>query len=319
MAKNAMLIGAAALLTVLCLGSAWADVVVTVESNKQQYLCGEPVLLRTVVWNRSAQPIDFGHAFGWGGSFVIEVAEGKTDFTDINRFRVHKEGRPSGAPSGTGMYTDDQLIPRALPPGGYAQRTDLAVFPAPGEYRMRIVLKDGSEDTDPTLVASEPVSVRVVGLDKQPDSVSALGGQDFLVSLGSSVFYPYYLRGWLAGGYHPGPSLDADEFRAVADKIIAQHPKSVFREYVLYARMAVTYREVNSLMDEVSKEGIDLGNQLLREYPDSWLAPSVYRKLYRSYTREKDAANAERVRQEALRRFPGATILRDLAETVPTR
>jgi len=318
MTKNWMGVGTAALLMLLVVQAAWGDGAVTVQTNKQQYFCGEPVLLRTVVTNASPRQY-IGHGFAWTANLIIEVAEGESGFMDIGRFRATEPGRPSGTPRGIGDWSDPYWLPGSLAASGQAQRTDMAFFTAPGKYRVRIVLKDGQDSTDPDLAVSEPVSLTVAGSDPQLEGLSSQDGKDLGISLGSSVFFAYYMQGQIWGGYGPqGSSLDEEEFRKVADEIIERHPQSVFRESVLFARMANAQGRRRNALDEVSWEGIALGERFVRKYPNSWLLPSVYLKLYKSYRYYKDEANAERVRKDALKRFPRAAILRQLAQPAPT-
>ena len=88
---------------------------------------------------------------------------------------------------------------------------------------------------------------------------------------------------------------------------------SIFREYIMYMDIMLSCGEVGN-SPFLTREGKQMAERFAREYPDSWLLPQVYRRLFWQYATERDKDKAEVIRNEALRIAPHAVILRDVRE-----
>lgn len=287
------------------------EVGVQLRSNKQQYICGEPVLLQTSVLNVSGRDFQ-SKGFGWGSgrsSFTVHMAFNKENYFDIRTAEGAFKARVldvSTAPTHHKFFRDRYWLPGKLAAGEQARRVDILILSKPGQYKLKTALVDGDEKH----YVSNALELRVVELGVRYDSISKLGGNDFAVNLGSTIFYAHYVEE-LLGGYAPGESLTPEAFEKVAPVIIEKHKDSVFREYVMYADLMTSYVPEKGT-SVLSGKGKELAARFIKEYPGSWLLPEVYRKLFFTYAREKENQEAEAVRQKVLKLAPDLTVLRRL-------
>jgi len=280
-------------------------------SNKSEYLCGEPILVRTQIANVSSESITGkwrSYAWGKDAGFALYAGRDGNDLGDIMSMETKRNLKMSTPPMQYDLFRDRHWLPRNLSPGEMAERVDMLIVPKPGKYRLKAVLKE----RDGTVYASEPIWLQVLPLEKKEDSISKLGKQDFVINLGSSINYAHYIeRVW--GGYPPGESLTAEKFKELAPVIREQHKDSVFREYVMYAEAMVQCRPPESEFDLATTEcGKELAEQFVKEYPRSWLLPDIYRKLFWVYVQQKNKEKAEEFRKRALEAAPNASVLRDV-------
>ena len=283
------------------------------KSNKAEYICGEPVLLKTTISNPSGSKFTGGSRnYGWGGKTgVMLIARGDSDFIDIlttGRRAAQIHGGVEVKPQQFEFWRDRRGLPGTLSAGEQAERLDLLIFPKPGDYKLKAVLKD----QDGTVRGSEPIQIRIVSLEETNDSIAEFGKQDFAISLGSAIFYAHHMEE-LLGGYGHG-SLHPEKFEEIAPLIIKKHKDSVFREYVMYADiMGHGDRVVTGW--PLIKGRKDLAYRFAKEYPDSWLLPEVYRKLFWTHVAARDKEKAEDVRNKALKIAPHARGLRRIRKS----
>jgi hypothetical protein len=239
------------------------------------------------------------------------IAAGDNDFIDIlstgRSAMIH--GGVATAPRQFDFWRDRHYFSNTLAAGEQAERVDMLVFPKPGDYKLKAVLKD----RDGKVRGSEPIRIRIVSLEETNDSIAEVGKQDFVINLGSAIFYAHHMEE-LLGGYGPGKSLHPDKFEEIVPVIIKNHKDSVFREYVMYADiMGHGDRVVTGW--PLIKGRKDLAYRFAKEYPDSWLLPEVYRKLFWTHVAARDKENAEDVRNKALKIAPHARGLRRIRKS----
>ncbi|MHC4332320.1 MAG: hypothetical protein ACYSUV_01045 [Planctomycetota bacterium] len=284
---------------------------VQLRCNKDEYICGEPVLLKTTVSNLSGRGfIGKRRAYALGNSFIIYAARGEDALADILKWK--KRSWPvSTVPLQDDFWTDPQILLNTLPVGGQVERLDMLIFPEPGGYKLKTALKDPNRE----IGASEAIRIRVVPPAQKYDSISKLGGQDFPVRLGSLVFFAHYEEA-LLGGYGLGPSLMPEEFERVAPIIMDKHKDSVFRQYTMYADV-MAHGRPETARRVLMNGRKELAESFVQQYPNSWLVPEVYSKLFWTYLAEKDKVKAEQARNNALEKAPNATFLRYIRHKEP--
>ncbi len=292
--------------------------------NKVEYICGEPVLLKTTISNPSGSKF-MGNASGYAWNketgFSMLIARGESDFVDIlsmSRPARQIHGGVGVVPRHLDFWYDRHYFSNTLLAGEQAERVDLLIFTKPGDYKLKAVLKD----RDGTVRGSEPIQIRIVSLEETNDSIAQLVNQEFLINLGSAIYYAHHMEE-LWGGCTPGKCLDGREFAEIAPVIIKKHKDSVFREYVMYADI-MEHGQSGVPGWPLTKGHKELAYCFAKEYPDSWLLPEVYRKLFWAYVVAKDKKNAEEVRNKALKLAPHARGLRrmrykDLSKIKPSR
>lgn len=281
------------------------DLQIQLRSNKDMYICGEPVLLKTTVMNTSSK-VFVGNtpSYGWG-FFTIYIACGDDDFADIlSRKRPRSIQGMIAMPRQFDRFYDRYRLPNTLLSYQQVERLDMLIFPKPGDYKLKAVLRD----RDGKVGESEPIQIRILPLQEKYDSISQLGGPNFLINLGSSIFYAHHME-QLYGRYPPGESLMPKEFEKVAPVIIAKHKKSVFREHVMYADIMAHGRNDNAY-HPLPNSRKELAERFEQEYPKSWLLSEVYRRLFWTYVVEEDTEKAEQIRDLALQKAPHAVVLR---------
>ena len=180
--------------TMLVLSEVVAAEIIQVElrSNKDEYICGEPVLLRTIVSNFSGMKFvgNIPHYYTWG-SFTIYIACGDDDFADIlSRERPRSIQGMIAMPQQFDRFYDRQMLPKTLLNGQQAERLDMLIFPKPGDYKLKAALRD----RDGKVGESEPIQIRILPLQEKYDSISQLGDPNFLINLGSSIFYAHHME-----------------------------------------------------------------------------------------------------------------------------
>lgn len=281
------------------------------QSNKVEYICGEPVLLKTTVLNLSSD--DFvgnpqGYAwYVWSRKlgYSMYIAYDGNDFSDILNASTKSRLGVGVPPTGYKFFWDRYRLLKTLPAGHQAERFDMLIFPKPGDYKLKAVLK---QRNGKIIYASEPIEFRVLPLKEKYDSISQLGEQDFAINLGSLILYAHYVE-QLWGGYSPGKSLYPKEFNKVSPVIRENYKDSVFREYVMYADIMSnggSYRGGR----ELTKQPQELAERFVKEYPKSWLLLEVYRRLFWTYVAAKDKEKAEAARDKVLQIAPNAVVLR---------
>ncbi|HUX00188.1 MAG: hypothetical protein WBD63_07735 [Phycisphaerae bacterium] len=282
---------------------------VGLRANKQQYVCGEPIVLQTTVANPSTNDFKSRHwGISWGAGFGLEIAYGEDgDFRDLQKdWGVYRELAPSKVPLHFDGWRDRHWLPQVLEAQQRYERIDLLVLPKPGSYRLRAVITESEE----TRFVSESVTFEVVPLAKAKDNIAELGDQAFAINLGSAIFHAHYHQAMWIGGAPPGESLRQAEFDKVAKVIIEKHKDSAFRETVMYIEIIDTWDfEDQGRYGRLLESQKQLAQQFTEEYPDSWLLPDVYRLLFFTYVETKDYRKAAALREEAVGAAPWATVL----------
>jgi len=290
------------------------NIKVEFQSNKSEYINGEPALLRTTILNFSEK--DFKgklDGYGWHRDvgFTMYVANDGNDFENILDIKTKLRLEISTPPRQYELFQDRHFLPGNLSSGEKAERFDMLIIPKPGDYRLKAVLRE----PDGRTYMSEPIRLKILTIKEKNDSIWKLGRQDFIINLGSSIYYAHYVEK-LWGGYPPGESLRPEKFEELAPVIREQYKDSVFREYVMYADVMTHYNPRKST-HELIEGRKELAEQFLKEYPNSWLLPEVYRKLFWTYIAEKDRKKAEQVRNKAIEIAPNATVLKEVREFGP--
>jgi hypothetical protein len=182
----------------------------------------------------------------------------------------------------------------------------MLIIPKSGDYRLKAVLRQ----RDGKIYVSRPIQFQVLPLKNKQDSISQLGDQNFLINLGATIFYAHYVEE-IWGGWPPGKSFGAEKFEEIASVIKEKHKDSVFREYVMYADIMTHCRRGMSVRAlKKRRRGMELAESFIKEYPNSWLLPEVYRKQFQAYVYEKNKDKAEEVRKKVLQIAPNASVLR---------
>ena len=287
---------------------AFGEISLELKVSKKEYICGEPVIFKTIMRNEGPDSYEGSSNFGWGSrfGFTMYIAQKGEEFRDLFGFKQQGRYQVTKPPLQFDHFRDRHRLAKSLSPGQQRERTDLLVFPDAGEYMVRAMIRED----DFIVYESLPVEFRVVELSEKSDSISRLVDQDLAISLGYSVFYAHFAQE-LMGGYGPTQvkSLSDADFERLAPQVIKRCRGSVFREYVMYADILTHYRpETNA--HELLDGRKELAEQFEREYPDSWLLCEIYRKLFFTYKAEGDLQNAGRIQAKALKETPDATVLR---------
>jgi len=303
MFKKAKCILYVAAIVVLAGGATAATIEVQLCSNKDEYICGEPVLLKTILRNPSNMDfIGNAQAYAFGSHFMIYIAVGDDDFADIlSQRRPRSTWGIMTTPRHEDIFYDRQMLAKTLLAGGQTERLDMLIFPKPGEFKLKAVLKD----RDGKIRSSKHIQFRILPIKEKFDSISELGQQDFLIKLGLSIFYAHHLEMFAGGSLHP------EEFEKLAPVIIEKYNDSVFREYVMYADIMV-HGQMDSPYHPLTSGPKDLAERFEQEYPKSWLLPEIYRRLFWTYVVEEDTEKAEEIRNKALKKAPNAVVLKRL-------
>lgn len=287
---------------------------VELKANKQEYICGEPVLLKTTFTNLSDSNVIKG-PIAFGGNFTMYIAyDGNDIFDDILWVtRVDPNLRTIATyPRQFDFYVDRYPILNTLLPGKRAERLNMFIIPRSGVYRLKAVLRKGDKEI---LYSSKPIQISVKTAKERYDSLIKLGDLNLFVNLGSTIFYAHHLQ-MIVGGYPPGESLTYEEFEKIAPVILEKCRDSAFREYVLYADIMGHERSNRSSDISTSTyrplpvKYMDEALQFEKEYPDSWLLTDIYTRLFSTYCYERNKEKADEVRNKAIKKDPYNVILR---------
>ncbi|MHC4214504.1 MAG: hypothetical protein ACYSWP_14155 [Planctomycetota bacterium] len=288
------------------------EIELKLKANKNEYVCGEPVLLRTVVTNSSDKDV-LGDlkSYGWANDrgFTFYIARGQEASVDINNRKKKLPWPVSRAPLQFDRFYDRHRLSNSLKRGQQTQRLDMLILPQPGEYKIKAVLKNRDQSAHQSIV----VKIKVLTIDQKYDSIEKLGNQDFIINLGSTIYYAHYMEK-LLGRYPPGNSLMPKVFEKIAPTIMDKHKDSNFREYVMYADIMAHGRQDIPRHPLIDTKKL-LAEQFIREYPKSWLLPEVCRRLFWTYLSEKNIDNAAQVRDLAVQKSPNAAFLRVVKKT----
>jgi hypothetical protein len=289
---------------------------VQLHCKKQQYISGEPVLLRTTVTNVRGKnfvgELDSGGRQGsycLGGAFSFYVALDSDDFRDILGTGTARPAFPVTVPPVQVEYwRDRRCIPGTLEIGQSKTRVDMLVFSLGGTYRVKAVFKnkDGT-----TRIASAPVEFRVAPLARADEKIAKIANEDLLTRLGKAIYSEYYEEGVA--------SLDQDvDIRTLASEITKNYRDSAFAEYISASRL-LAYTPGRQEPSELSDDERKAAEEFLVEHPKSWLLPGLYRKLFWTYISENDRPNAERIMALATQTAPHDTVLNDVQEAGPAK
>lgn len=276
-------------------------------SNKSEYLCGEPILLKTIVTNlhgkNFAGELDYGKYHGnyfFGGCFTMYIALGEEDFKDILGGVTGLPSFPvTKPPLHLEYWTDRHCLPGKLELGQQSERVDMLILSRPGNYKLKAVFnnRDGS-----IRISSEPIQFQVIPIDQKKGDISKLGKQDLFVRLGRAIHMAYYEE--------TDEVLTRDEaVKQIASMIVENYPDSAFSEYITYSHI-FAYSPRYTEPSELAKGRKELAKRFIQDHTTSWLLPDIYRKLFWTYIAEKDREKAGQIRDKALQKSPHAAVLR---------
>ena len=285
---------------------------VELESNKTEYICGEPVLLKTSVINTSENANELSESgYDWReDSYTMSISYNDDEFKDyftLNRKLDIMGPRRSGyVPQ---PYYVENFIPQLLEGKQQAEMTDLFIIPKPGNYKVKSVLKDfiGKEK----IYESEPISFKVLSLDEREDNISQINDPNFTSErLGKTISSVHYL-GKLGNRPQPDGRMSLNEFEKIAPEIINNHKDSVFREYVMYADIMTHERQDShgSQYHPLPEKYKQQAYEFAKEYPDSWLLSTLYLRLSETFIYEKDLDKADEYVDKSMELAPNASFL----------
>ena len=296
---------------------------VELQLNKKEYICGEPILLKTIVTNTSGSACVLSEAgYEWGpGSFTMSIAYDKDDFVDIFSFKARGTATAGsdrlGVIAHSGVYErgdgDKSYFSSSLKGNQRVERVDMICLPRAGDYKIKSVLIDLAKKVK--TYESEPISFKVLSLSQKPDSISILGDPNLIaLKLGKTILSAHFSRGeGYAYGPMPSDPIGPAAFEKIAPEIIEKHKDSVFREYILYAD--IVGHGNNNAFRSLPEKYKERAFQFEKEYPNSWLLPQVLDKITNTYIAEKNREKAEEYKQKALKLAPndrGLTRLRQM-------
>jgi len=253
----------------------------SVNSNKQSYILGEPILLRTVL----SVPVPSGSSAMHLGKYSLRNprrgfilllrAPGGKDvcWTDRRNYRLG-----SAPPILDPDYMDKQYFPGHWRPRERYQRVDMLVLDRPGKYAV----KAGLRHVGGFQLLSEPIMIEV-RVPEKADPVGALLTGEAVRDLGYLLCELHFLQGRTMIGAKERLSRDA--FVKIAPEIIDKCKGSVFREYVIYAAILIDFAEMRTLGHTRLKDPriIKLAEKFVADRRDSWLWPHVCRILVHHY------------------------------------
>ncbi|MBN2181040.1 MAG: hypothetical protein JW715_03940 [Sedimentisphaerales bacterium] len=295
-------------------------IVIETKSNKSDYICGEPILLKTTISNKSSE-IFIGNVFDFGlgnkFGFSILISYEQEEYIDIMNplhYSIYDEYSIYKPPVGSDEYFQDRhWIEKRLGSGQTVERLDILAFKKPGVYSLKAVLKE----QDGSMRESKPIEIGLFLLEEKPDSISKVGDQDFLIRLGKAICKAHYTDNSFSGFGITNEENTSQEFaERISSKIIEECQDSVFREYVMYADILSHNRTETSTHELINgrKESALLFEN---EYSGSWLMSEIYRKLFNTYVAEKNVEKAEEYLDKALEKAPNATVLRFVRDNGP--
>ncbi len=204
-----------------CLLAAEDPLKVELKSNKTEYICSEPVLLKTTLINTLNKPF-ISNAGGYSLYPFRSTTEGFTFYVSINNkeyvdvFMVTgRRGGRFGIQVATLQlparltYSFQNNLPNKFEPLQKAERIDLLIFPNEGDFKIKSVLKD----RDGKLRESAPISFKVLPLSKKPDSISKSGDPNLPLRLGIAVFSAHNTGGFMGSPYPDEPLVRKDSNR----------------------------------------------------------------------------------------------------------
>jgi len=313
----------AGLISVMIASIGWCGeghITVEAECNKclnrkgvePEYVCGEPVLIRTLVCNPSNRDfVGRSGFYAWGASFTMYVARGGEDLVDIESPVRKRRWSTAQVPTHFEPWIDRRMLPGTFGPGERAERIDMLIFPEPGSYRLKVVLKD--KDRNGTSHESQVISFKVVSAPESVvENLSGLGGANFIINVGSTIFYAHYTEE-LCGGFPPGKSLMPKEFEKIAPVFRGERKESFLREYVIYADIMVHGRVRVAEWPLVKSRKV-IAEQFAEEYSDSWLLAAVYKKLFNTYVADREREKAAKILKQIKGTMPHAILLKRIRE-----
>jgi hypothetical protein len=134
---------------------------VQLRCNKDEYICGEPILLKTSALTYSAMEYTRRMpSYAWmppdmDMGFAMDIACGEGDFVNIMSIEAKLRLGVSTVPLQYEWFVDRHQLPRPLPVGKVSTRLDMLIIPKPGDYKLRAVLKE----PDGTAYVSGPIQV----------------------------------------------------------------------------------------------------------------------------------------------------------------
>jgi hypothetical protein len=300
------------IVTMLCLVQTMTaqTIEIQLQSNKAEYITGEPVLLKTKVLNASNKDfIGNSPGYGWGKEFgfTMYIAYGEEDFENILSVQTKILLGVSTPPLHLEYFHDRHWLPKSFAANQEAERLDMLVFPKTGKYRLKSVMKE----PDGKIRASKPAQFTVLPPEDKADNISQLGNQALFLRLGRAIHKAYYEE--------IDESLTSDEaVKQLSSMIVEKYPDSTFSEYINYSHI-LSYSQIQTEPRELAKGRMGLAERFVKEHPNSWLLPEFYRKLFWTYVSQGDLEKAEQVRNKAMQEAPHAAVLRYVKEVGPTR
>ncbi|UCG57191.1 MAG: hypothetical protein JSU70_20290 [Phycisphaerales bacterium] len=279
--------------------------------NKGQYLCGEPILLRTTVANLEDKNFvgeltsgGYEGKYCFGGSFTMHIALGDGEFRDILGRDTKRPSFPvSVPPLHVEYWSDRHGLPGRLNLGERSERVDMLVLSRPGDYKLMAVFKNRDRSVR---MASDPIDLKVIPVGEEEEGFSRLADQAVFLKLGRAIHAAFYEEcdEGLIGDSAVGE---------LAAKILEEYPDSEFAEYIRYCHM-LSPSPTQTEFRELAKGRKEPALRYVRENTSSWLLADLYRKLFWTYVAEKDREGAQKILNESSRRAPHAAVLKYVRE-----
>lgn len=271
--------------------------------NKQEYFVGEPILVRTEVAGPYKTPS--GYAMSWSRGFTFRLKRDRRDYPDFPKVQ-NIDG--SGRMLGSGGF------PASLEKGKHLYRIEMLVLKQPGDYQLQASY---TSHIDQAKLWSNDATFRVMAVD-QKDSITKVVDPELLYNLGLTIFHKRYRDGQYAT-YRIGiaGSRELPDIETLTPLIMEKCQDSVFYPYVKYA-FVLTHgmsKRIDLLDGSVKyadqASARQLAEDTIREQPDFWLTPDLYRVLFEMYAKAGEREKARHIGLEALSKYPECTIIRN--------
>ncbi|MCK7487291.1 MAG: hypothetical protein MZU97_18630 [Bacillus subtilis] len=174
----------------------------------------------------------------------------------------------------------------------------LSVAVAEGGFALKVVFyKNPVSDvwlrTDPRdiLFESPTVAFKVKELPER-DTMSHLLPANLMEKLPGAIAHAHYL----------GRARESLRFpRADIERILPRAVESVFHETLLYGMILGTASPTDLQKPGGANKGQAFADEFLRRYPESWLLPEVYLRLFDCYVQQRKYREALQVAESALK------------------
>ena len=259
---------------------------ISIKTNKQKYICGEPIILEMRVKNITKDPLQFGAVLSPTSDVEIRIIrpeEFPWRYHGVFKVALYPRTVYKLAPQDVRTIRYVMLYDEKSP-NGFLTAT-------PGKMTLAVQMRYTINDRIPRIVTFPPLNIEIV-------KVHGINEEAFKLLQNKEV----------AKELTTGTGSKATE--SLYNRVVSQYPKSLFSPYCLYALSGYKLRQFRRNELTSGSVVLKLLDQIMQNYPDFPLMDYVYYRHAVFYYFQKEHKKARHWLATLYYKFPESPKIR---------